>query len=71
MPEYFNPRSEPRDLSGFGLSPNMLVLAFEWNLFFTRNIFLYLRCSSGEEVPVDLHLIVLADEDGAYVVLVV
>ena len=31
---------------------------------------LYLWCSSEEKVAVDLHLVVLADEDGAYVVLV-
>ena len=48
----------------------MLVFSFEWNLFFTRNIFLYLRYSSAEEVPVDPHLAVLADEDGAHVILV-
>ena len=32
---------------------------------------LYLWCSSEEKVAIDLHLAVLADEDGAYVVLVV
>ena len=32
---------------------------------------LYLWRSSEEKVAVDLHLVILADEDGAYVVLVV
>ena len=48
----------------------MLAFVFEWVLFFIRNNLLNLRCSSEEEIPVDLHLVVLADEDGAYVVLV-
>ena len=73
----------------------MLVFAFEWNLFFTRNNLciydaapkkrlqmtctssslwigmestLYLWHSSKERIAVDLHLVILADRDGAYVV---
>ena len=76
----------------------MLVLALEWNLFFTRNTLVFemqlwggvpsqpalchpcgsgwsARCTCGsapkEKVAVDLHLVVLADWDGAHVAFVV
>ena len=71
-PEYFNPRSGPsRDLSELEYACLYFRAELESSLGIGFCSCLYLWRSSEEKVVVDLHLVVLADQDGAHIVLVV
>ena len=71
MPKYFYlcPRAF-KILFELGLSSECACVCLRVELVLHSEYSLYLRCSSEEDVPVDLHFVILVDEDGAHVVFV-
>ena len=69
MPEYFYLRFETLEiLSDLGLSSAYACVHLRVELVLRSDS--PLKCNSEGDIPVDLHLTVLADKDGAHIVFV-